>query len=166
MLDLISDRPVETFGPLMVQLARRWRSELDRLLSPYGLTQSCWRVLIVLAKKDRPVVQQELAEILGIQGPTLVRTLDGLQTQGLIIRRSLPSDGRTKGVLLTDKAMPTVKQINSVINNVNKAIFNNIDEADLQRCLDVFEQIHANLDQFSGVDSPENLSPHTDDRER
>ncbi|EAR09691.1 regulatory protein, MarR [Reinekea blandensis MED297] len=150
---------------MMVQLARQWRSELDRRLSPFGLTQARWRVLIVLDKKNRPVVQQELAEILGIQGPTLVRTLDGLQAQGLIIRRSLPSDGRTKGVLLTDKAMPTVKQIKSVINNVNKAIFNGIAEEDLQQCLSVFEQIHRNLDQFSTVNTQESVPPQNDERE-
>jgi len=46
--------------------------------------------------------QHELARAMHIEGPTLTRHLDGLEEEGLVVRRRHPSDRRAVSVELTD----------------------------------------------------------------
>src|SRR3546814_19594268 len=72
----------ELFGLRLGLVARLWRAEIDRRLAAFGLTESRWLTLLHLSRLSEPVTQRELAESVGVQGPTLVRTLDWLEAEG------------------------------------------------------------------------------------
>ncbi len=74
------------FGTLLAQTSRAWRAELDRRLSHLGLSQARWLVLLHLARHRDSPTQRELAQSVGVEGPTLARLLDGLESQGLVRR--------------------------------------------------------------------------------
>ena len=63
---------------------------MDEELSGYGLTDATWRPLFHLGRLGDGIRQTELAEALGIQGPSLVRLLDNLERDGLISRTVFP----------------------------------------------------------------------------
>lgn len=44
--------------------------------------------------RNGPLTQRDLASFLGVEGPTLVRLLDGLEAKDLIARRVCPDDRR------------------------------------------------------------------------
>jgi MarR family transcriptional regulator for hemolysin len=138
-------RPQELFGVWLGQIARLWRAEIDRRLSPFGLTEARWLILLHLAKLEPPITQRELAEVVGVQGPTLVRTLDWLEAEGLIERRSLPADRRAKSVHLTAKAAPNLQRIQQVVEGLRAEILAGVDEGDLHTCLRVFHHIAGKL---------------------
>jgi DNA-binding MarR family transcriptional regulator len=79
------------------QVARRWRALIDTRLKVFGLTDATWRPLLHLSKLPAPPRQTDLADSLGIEGPSLVRLLDTLERDGYIVRCA-DSDRRTKTI--------------------------------------------------------------------
>ncbi|WP_163647989.1 MarR family transcriptional regulator [Modicisalibacter sp. 'Wilcox'] len=140
----------ERFGAQLGQVARLWRAEIDRRLAPYGLTESRWRILWQLSRAREPLTQKALAAAVNVQGPTLVRSLDTLESEGLIERRTVPGDRRIKVVELTVRATPILERIQTVVTGVRAELFDDIDPAALDTCLDVLERLAVRL----GADEP------------
>ncbi|OSQ48007.1 MarR family transcriptional regulator [Thalassospira alkalitolerans] len=141
----------EQFGFWLGMLARQWRAEVDRRLSPFILTEARWMILFRLSTADHDLTQKELARMAGVQGPTLVRTLDWLESKKLIERREVPDDRRAKTVHLTDKAAPALRQIQAVIHGVRAQIFADVSDTEIEQCLAVFKKIGGQFDAFSGA---------------
>ena len=145
----------EQFALRLGQVGRLWRAEVDRRLSPHGLTESRWRLLLTLSRADRPLWQKELAETLCVQGPTLVRTLDWLESEGLVERRAINGDKRAKTVHLTAQAEPSLERIQAVVEQVRADVFQGVEPEDLQICLTVFDRITDNLNRLDATKSTE-----------
>ncbi|MGQ7115923.1 MarR family transcriptional regulator, partial [Escherichia sp. TWPC-MK] len=52
-----------------------------------------------------------LVKAIGIEQPSLVRTLDQLEEKGLISRQTCASDRRAKRIKLTEKAEPLISEM-------------------------------------------------------
>jgi MarR family transcriptional regulator for hemolysin len=135
----------EQFSLRIGRVARLWRAEIDRRLAGFGITESRWLTLLHLSRLPEAVTQRELAESLGVQGPTLVRTLDRLEADGLIERRIKACDRRTKSVHLRAEATPILTQIEETAAAVRAEIFADISPSDVTICLKTFEQIAEKL---------------------
>jgi len=135
----------ERFGFDLGRLARQWRLSLDERLAPLGLTQARWTVLLHLARAGGAMAQRDLAESIGVEGPTLVRGLDGLERQGLIERRETKGDRRSKTVHLTAAATPLLAQIDAIATTLRAEVLGSIDPEELARCHAVLGRIGANL---------------------
>jgi MarR family transcriptional regulator for hemolysin len=97
------------FGMQLAQMSRGWRAELDRRLAGLGLSQARWLVLLHLARFDDAPTQRELAQSVGVEGPTLARLLDSLESQGLVQRQSVLEDRRAKKIVLCAPARPLIE---------------------------------------------------------
>ena len=73
----------EQFAIELGRVSRQWRKRLDERLKHTGLTQARWMVLLHLSRTG-PMSQRELAETVGIEGPTLVRMLKTLEDAGYV----------------------------------------------------------------------------------
>ena len=135
------------FAMQLAQLSRAWRAELDRRLVGLGLSQARWLVLLHLARLDTPPTQRELAQSVGVEGPTLARLLDGLEAQGLVSRQAVADDRRAKQITLSAKAQPLIEQIEAISTQLRHELFAGIDPVELQRCQQVQERILANLEK-------------------
>lgn len=102
------------FGMQLGHLTRGWRAELDRRLADLGLSQARWLVLLHLARFAEPPTQRELAQSVGVEGPTLARLLDSLEKQGLVQRQAVVEDRRAKKILLSDTALPLIEKIETI----------------------------------------------------
>lgn len=133
------------FGMQLMHLSRAWRAELDRRLAHLGLSQARWQVLLHLARFAEPPTQRELAQSVGIEGPTLARLLDSLEGQALVCRQAVAEDRRAKRVLLLDEARPLIEVIESISSSLRNDLFRGIDPEALRNCQQVHAQILANL---------------------
>lgn len=147
----------DQFGTSVMGLARRWRAEVDRRLKPLGISEARWLALHHLSRNDGALTQGNLAERLGIRGPTLVGQLDALEADGWVRRESAPNDRRSKVVRLTDEAMPLVGQIEHVIFAVRRELFSGIDDESLTQCLEVIRKLRARVDTLAAdeLEAPE-----------
>ncbi|MGE8297651.1 MAG: MarR family transcriptional regulator [Pseudomonas sp.] len=133
------------FAMQVAQLSRAWRSELDRRLVGLGLSQARWLVLLHLARFTEMPTQRELAQSVGVEGPTLARLLDSLENQGLVMRVAVPEDRRAKKIALQPKAQPLIEKIEAISTQLRREVFAGIDEDDLRRCQQVHARVLGNL---------------------
>lgn len=136
-----------SFGMQLAQLSRTWRAELDRRLSGLGLSQARWLVLLHLALLKEAPTQRELAQTVGVEGPTLARLLDGLEAQQLVRRVAVPEDRRAKKVVLSESAKPLIEKIESIALQLRKELFSGISEDEQRMCQDIHARILANLEK-------------------
>lgn len=135
------------FGMQLANMSRGWRAELDRRLADLGLSQARWLVLLHLARFEEPPTQRELAQSVGVEGPTLARLLDSLENQGLVQRHAVVEDRRAKKIVLCDTARPLIQQIEAIATALRVELFAGIDEEDLRVCMRVHTSILANLER-------------------
>jgi len=135
------------FGMQLAQMSRGWRAELDRRLAGMGLSQARWLVLLHLARFDEAPTQRELAQSVGVEGPTLARLLDSLESQGLVQRQAVLEDRRAKKIVLCAPARPLIEQIETIATQLRHELFEGVDEADLKVCMRVHGHILGNLEK-------------------
>ena len=92
-----------SFTGELAAVNRKLRALVEDRARDMGLTLSRARLLMELAKADGPT-QSDLAGLLDIEQPTLVRLLDGLERNGMIERRTVEGDRRARRVFLTETA--------------------------------------------------------------
>ncbi|KAF1067036.1 MAG: Transcriptional regulator SlyA [Pseudomonas citronellolis] len=143
----MSDNDKHYFGTQLAQASRAWRAELDRRLSHLGLSQARWLVLLHLARNTSTPTQRELAQSVGVEGPTLARLLDGLEAQGLVRRHAVVEDRRAKRITLTPRADILIADIESIAANVRNDVLAGIDEAEVAQCQKLLTRILANLEK-------------------
>lgn len=132
-------------GVQLVQLGRRWRRVLDHELAGYGLTDATWRPLFHLGRLGDGIRQTDLAEALGIQGPSLVRLLDNLERDGLIVRREDRGDRRAKSLVMTEAGRQIYRQVQAVTEQVADRLLAGADPANLAAVAQLFAQLDAAL---------------------
>jgi MarR family transcriptional regulator for hemolysin len=135
------------FGMQLAHMSRGWRAELDRRLADLGLSQARWLVLLHLARFTELPTQRELAQSVGVEGPTLARLLDSLENQGLVRRQAVFEDRRAKKIVLCDTARPLIEKIEAIATALRHELFVGIDDEDLRVCMQVHSKILANLDK-------------------
>ncbi|MBF0674812.1 MarR family transcriptional regulator [Pseudomonas sp.] len=134
------------FAMQLTQLSRSWRAELDRRLAELGLSQARWLVLLHLSRFPEPPTQRQLAQSVGVEGPTLARLLDSLEAQGLVRRQEVPNDRRAKNVMLCEQAHPLIDTIRTIADQLRGQLLAGIPPADLEHCKRVHARILANLE--------------------
>lgn len=92
--------PQQTLAADLSLASRKMRNLFDALVRERGLTLARARALLLLAE-TRTWTQRELAEELEIEQPTVVRLLDGMEKQGLIVRQPVAGDRRANHIKLT-----------------------------------------------------------------
>jgi len=134
------------FALAMVRMSRRWRWKLDQRLRSTGLTQARWTALLQIARGGDGMQQTQLADHIGIEGPTLVRLLNSLEAADLIQRRADPRDRRAKTVHLTERAIPVLAEIETIADELRQEVTAGIAPDELARCTEIFDVMLARLD--------------------
>jgi DNA-binding MarR family transcriptional regulator len=92
----------QSLGYLVNALARAFTRALADRIRPHGVTPAQWAVLLVLWAEDGQT-QTVLSRRVAIETPTMVRTLDRMERDGLVERRRDPRDRRRVNVTLTEQ---------------------------------------------------------------
>ncbi|MBL8702747.1 MAG: MarR family transcriptional regulator [Alphaproteobacteria bacterium] len=133
------------FGLQVGQVSRKWRTCLNARLKHTGLSEARWIALLRLSLLG-PIAQGDLADQIGIRGPTLVRLLDALERQGLIERKSGAGDRRVKRIHLTRKAQPVLRRITTISDRLRAELMAGIRPGDLETAYRVLRTIGDRLE--------------------
>lgn len=139
-----------TLGADIARLVRSWRSIIDLQLKPIGLTQTHWITLYYLNGLPPNQSQIQLAKAIGIEQPSLVRTLDQLEGMGYVRRDPCPCDRRAKQINLTEEAKPVLSQVNEVVDGVRSGILNGISSEELASFINLIRKFEQNIADLSG----------------
>jgi len=137
----------ESFAQALSRVSRGWRAALDARLRDSSCTQARWFVLLQLSRGDPGMTQRELADRVGVEGPTIGRLLDALERQGLIERRPVDGDRRANHILLTKAAQPLLEEINRTVLGLRRELLVGVPPNDLETCMSVLRTIGERLEQ-------------------
>ncbi|WP_114086831.1 MarR family winged helix-turn-helix transcriptional regulator [Thalassospira profundimaris] len=134
-----------TIGSALINVARKWRREIDHALLKHGLSQTTALPLIVLHRRGGTVRQGAIAEEIGVEGPSLVRVMDALEADAMVQRVADPTDRRAKMVSLTPQGAAKAIEIEQILSQVRDTITADIEDDDLATTLTVLKQLLAKL---------------------
>ena len=97
-------------GFVLSQVSKAVARAFDDAMTEAGGSLSTWLVLRSLMPGGHQP-QSELAQAVGVQGPTLTHHLNGLEAQGLITRTRDPADRRAHQVALTPEGRARFLQL-------------------------------------------------------
>jgi len=126
-------------------LQRGYRAAADRAVAHTGMSQAMAWPLVMIGRLGDGVRAGALAEVLAIEGASLVRPLDQLADAGLIERREDAADRRAKGLYITPAGQAARDQIETALYELRADIFAAADDADIAACLRVFAVIEARV---------------------
>jgi MarR family transcriptional regulator for hemolysin len=132
------------FTAELAAVNRKLRALVDERARDMGLTLARARLLMELAKRDGPI-QSDLAGLLDIEQPTLVRLLDGLERNGMIERRAVEGDRRARRVFLTEAARAQAQDILDFLAELRAGILQGIERDELEAALDVLRRTSRNI---------------------
>ena len=120
---------------------RLWRKMAREAAARHGVAEAASAPLIWIERLGENVRQNALADAIGIEGASLVRLIDELQSSGLVTREPDPSDRRANVVSLTPRGREVVAEVNEDIQNLREQIFAGISTADIQATGRVFSAL-------------------------
>ena len=98
----------------------RLRAGSPRELRPFDVGIGQWAVLLHLWANDG-LTQAQLARRVAIEQPTMVRTIDRMERDGLVTRTPDPNDGRASRISLTDRGRALRDDLVPLADEVNRA---------------------------------------------
>jgi MarR family transcriptional regulator, transcriptional regulator for hemolysin len=113
---------------LINDVARMLRTYADQRAGTYGMTRAQWAVLVRIQLHEG-LKQAALADMLDLQPITLTRLVDRLCDNGLIERRSDPTDRRAKRLYLTAAARPLLERLHVLGETMMADVLDGIDDA-------------------------------------
>lgn len=136
-----SPEPKRAFGMRFAMLARRWRQSLEASLAEAGLTDATWAPMVHLHETGGGLTQKQLAARLGIDASTLVRLLDILERQDLIVRRPDEHDGRARKVSLSPAGEDRVRHIRDLLWKQESLMLADLSDEQIVAMMQGFEAI-------------------------
>ena len=137
-------------GKLLMTLARDWRTLLDERMRPFGMSGARWTVLLALHTLGRPTNQTTLAKVVGVQAPTLVHMLDGLEQDDFVRRLPYSGDRRVKRVKLRPKGLRLCEKLHDVAQTMEEEILGFLPETRREGIRADLLKIRSRIQDLSG----------------
>jgi MarR family transcriptional regulator for hemolysin len=123
--------PVLALTINIVMAGRRWRSVIDDKLRQIGMSASRMEAMAAIAYAPRFTTQIQIAKRVGIEGPTLTRTLDMLEADGLVERLPDPSDRRNKHMQLTPQGYEALAHMMAICEPLRTRLLDGLPPAEI-----------------------------------
>ena len=137
----------DQFPFAVARVTRRWRKMLDERLKDLGGTQARWSTMVYLEKGGEGLTQRELASLMAIENPTLVRLLDSLEQQNLIERRPCPNDRRARRLHLTNAGRAFMDDLSERAEVLREEMLEGISDKEIECTVKVFHKILENAEK-------------------
>jgi MarR family transcriptional regulator for hemolysin len=126
----------------LVLAGRRWVTLIDGLVkAKHGQSRARWQTMFSIAFAGRPVTTIALARRLGVQWPTLIRVLDELEREGLVIRRDNPDDRRSRWIELSAAGMEVTRQIQTTLDPARSEMLAGLSDEEVARGIQLLGKI-------------------------
>jgi MarR family transcriptional regulator for hemolysin len=136
----------ERFSAALHGTARTWRLAIDKRLKHLGIGQSGWMTIAMVAKADQPMSQRALADLVGVEGPSMVAMLDRLERDGFVTRAPSSLDRRVKLVHLTQAGRTVYDEVCKEAQAIRAGLLADVDPAALAAATSLLETLRARIE--------------------
>ena len=125
----------------------------QELRKEIGITFGQWKIIITLVNNDDGLTQKEIADKLGLEGPTLIPIIDKLEKDGFVTRMVDKNDRRNNRIFLTEKTISTLDlMINCGLRIKNMSMMD-ITEENVSITKDTLEKMWKNIQNEFNLNS-------------
>ncbi|MEA4833302.1 MAG: winged helix-turn-helix transcriptional regulator [Oscillospiraceae bacterium] len=114
----------------IASVAKIYQNTMKRQCEKLGIQSAYYRIISILSKKDG-IAQLELVKVTGYKAPTISITLQKMQSEGYITRRTDIFDQRSVRVHLTERGRDIYRRISVSLKETEHELLANFDEEDL-----------------------------------
>lgn len=139
-------------GWLLARTSFAWRAIVDRYMADIGLTQSRWIAMLHLYRLGEGCSQSELAADIGIEQPSMLRTLNHLEDAGLIERRACANDARRKTLWFTSAGRELLQEVERMVSKGRQQLLAGISKEHRAILHDCLITILDNADKLNTAD--------------
>jgi DNA-binding MarR family transcriptional regulator len=142
----MSEDLYNSYSFLLDRTAKRVKQYAQRRFKELGfnVTVDQWIVLKHLHENEE-MKQNELAELLFKDNPTLTRIIDLLCDKGLTVRNIHPQDRRSFVVSLTKEGVKKVQQMSPKVKDIRLKAWEGLSERDFNQFKKILNSIYENL---------------------
>lgn len=137
-------RPQEMPALIIGRIARLIARRDDERLREVGLSTAQLPVLVAL-KNGETRTQKELANLAGVEQPSMAQLLARMERDGLIRRQSDPDDRRSSLISLTADALDRLRPGRSVLRHGNAEALEGFTADEVQMLTEMLQRIHVNV---------------------
>ena len=126
----------------------RWRSAIDRAITPLGLTNAQYSVLAPLLGMERSgqrPSQRQLADLTGLEPLYVSKLARALEQAGLIERSDHPDDSRAVQLSLTDQGREVTAQATERVRGLQDELTAPLGGLDSPATRNLIESLHTLL---------------------
>jgi MarR family transcriptional regulator, transcriptional regulator for hemolysin len=145
----VSRPSAEPIGRRLARTSKLLTRAFEQELALAGGSLPTWLILLSLKSRSWRT-QRELAEALGIEGPTLTHHLAGLERAGLVRRTRDPDNRRVQRVDLTEAGDAAFRRLRRAASSFDQRLRSGIDDGEIQQLRDLLAQLLSNV----GGDEP------------
>jgi MarR family transcriptional regulator for hemolysin len=147
MIDQPENQLHARFSSALHSSARAWRLAVDARLKDLGISQAGWMTIAIVARSDTDLSQKQLADQLGVEGPTIVAMVDRLVSAGLVLRAPSPFDRRVKLIRLTEAGTALYAKVRQRADVFRGDLLSGLDPAALEAATTLLETLQARIQE-------------------
>ena len=134
----------EPVGLVLARTAKVVSRAFDDALAEAGGSLPTWLVLVSL-QHGRHGAQRELAEAVGIEGPTLTHHLNRMEAAGLVTRTRDPANRRVHRVELTEGGSEAFRRLVGAVRTFDRRLRRGLTQEQVDGLDDLLARLRANV---------------------
>jgi MarR family transcriptional regulator for hemolysin len=144
---------MEPIGLQLTRTAKAVSRAFDDALVGAGGSLPTWLVLMSL-KAQRHGMQRELAEAVGIEGPTLTHHLNRMESGGLVTRTRDPENRRIHRVALTEEGELAFERLRHAVVAFDRRLRTGLTDDQVRALGELLRQLRVNVDAPNSLEVP------------
>ncbi|MBX7270131.1 MarR family transcriptional regulator [Micromonospora sp. Llam7] len=129
----------------LVKAAKLYRNAQADLLAGLALHPGQDVLLWMLGQEPEGLTVSEIATRLGVEQPTVTRSLSRLEHGGWFVRKSVPGDRRATRIVLTDKGRTGISEIESAWRTLAETATAGMANDQRATLIELLEKVRENL---------------------
>lgn len=127
----------------MTQAVGRYLQKLERALKQNGLDVSRWRVLMSVG--DRTIGVSEIAELAIVKLPTMMKIVQRMEAEGLVLCEARQSDARFTDVSLTAAGQDARRKAWAIANRLYESAFRDMPRGEQAKLNEMLRDVFGRL---------------------
>ena len=138
-------RPAAPLLRLLSSSFKRSRARLQRELDEQGVHAGQDYLIEVLSEEEEGLTVGEIAERLGVEVPTVVRTAQRMEASGLVTKERDPRDRRRSRIVLTERGRAVEPAVRAALRDLERSAMRGLSAAERAQLLDLLARVRTNL---------------------
>ena len=134
----------EPIGLYVSRTAKALSRAFDEALASAGGSLPTWLILVSLKSRSWGT-QRELAQALGIEGPTLTHHLDAMERAGLVTRTRDPANRRVQRMELTEEGDAAFQRMRRAATAFDRSLRSGLSDGEIEQVRELLARLHANV---------------------